>query len=184
MKNLRVARRYATALMMDAEHSKSVDTVAGDVEFIATLLRDSRELRRFVASPVVAPEKKAGVFKELLSSRASKQTVTFVSLLIKKKREALLPDIVEQFQALLDEKRGVVNVDVTSAVEFTPEQERVLKTQLEQRTKKTVRVRFSLDTSIKGGLVVKIGDTVLDASIKHQLQQLRERFVEGGAAPN
>lgn len=180
MKNPRVARRYAAALMMESEQLGVLDPVAKDMELLAALLRESKELRRLVASPIVSPAKKISVFRELLSSRATRQTLTFVNLLIRKNREALLPDILEQFHALLDEKRGIVGVEVKSAVEFTPEQERALTTQLEQRTNKTVRMSFSLDKAIKGGLVVKIGDTVLDASIQHQLQQLRDRFVEGG----
>ena len=76
-----------------------------------------------------------------------------------------------------------MNVDVTTAVELTAQQQKVLQTELEQRTGKSVRLRIVTDASIRGGLVVRIGDTVLDASLTHQLERLRERFVRGAATP-
>ena len=184
MKNVRVARRYAKALMGAAEGQRSIDSTSKDLETIASSLRSSRQFRLFVASPVVSAAKKTEVFKQVFGARIGKDTMAFIDMLIAKQREGVLLDIIEQFNALCDEKFGIVNVDVTSAVEFTPPQEQNLQTQLERYTRKKVRVRFSLDRAIKGGLLVQIGDTVLDASIRHQLELLRERFLEGGALSN
>lgn len=184
MRNVRVARRYAMALMTAATEQKNIDGTAADLELIGKLLRDSREFRRLLSSPVVSPARKKAVFKEVFEKRVAVETLRFVYLLIAKGREAILPDLIGQFENLRDEKYGIVNVDVRSAVEITGPQEKGLQAQLEKYTKKKVRVRFSLDTSIKGGLVVKIGDTVLDASVRHQLELLRERFVSGGPLSN
>jgi F-type H+-transporting ATPase subunit delta len=101
-------------------------------------------------------------------------------LLIAKHRESLLAAVIEEFGVLYDRKLGIMNVDVTSSVDVTPSQQKELKTQLERFTQKNVRVRFTVDASIRGGLVVKVGDTVVDASLARQLQLLRERFVHGG----
>lgn len=184
MKNVRVARRYAMALMTAATEQKNIDGTAGDLDMLGNLLRGSREFRLLIASPVVSPAKKKAVFKELLEKRIGGETLRFIHLLTAKGREPILPDVIEQFAILRDEKYGIVNVDVRSAVEFTEPQEKNLQSQLEKYTKKKVRVRFSLDKSIQGGLVVRIGDTVLDASVRHQLELLRERFISGGALSN
>jgi F-type H+-transporting ATPase subunit delta len=93
----------------------------------------------------------------------------------------MLPDIVEQFGDLHDIAQGIVNVDVTTAVALTDQQSRALQTELERHTGKSVRLNVLSDPSIRGGLVVRIGDTVLNASITHQLERLRERFVRGAA---
>jgi F-type H+-transporting ATPase subunit delta len=106
----------------------------------------------------------------------------FVNMLTSKSRESVLPEIVEQFSALHDEKLGVVNVGVKSAVELNYAQEKELKAQLERIAGKKVRLHLTVDTSIKAGLVIRIGDTVLDASLTRQLELMRERFVAGRAA--
>lgn len=177
MKNARAARRYAMALLGDAEQKNVVDAVAGDLERLGRLIHGSRELRSLIASPLVSIEKKSRVLSVLLGTGVSKETVAFLHMLVEKHREPLLPEIGEQFAALRDEKLGIVTVDVAAAVEFASSQERTLHDRLERYTQKKVRLRFTLDKSIKGGLVIRIGDTVLDASITHQLDLLRERLV-------
>ncbi|MFN0159551.1 MAG: ATP synthase F1 subunit delta [Bacteroidota bacterium] len=184
MKNVRVARRYAMGFMASAEETKSVDRAAKDLELIGQILRDSREFRALIASPIVSPEKKRTVFRELLGPHIAKETLEFVFLMTHKNREALLADVVEQFAALRDELMGIVTADVKSAVEIAPPQEKDLIARLEQYTKKKVRVRFSLDKAMKGGLIVRIGDTVLDASLTRQLELLRKRLVEGSPLVN
>lgn len=181
MKNLRVARRYAQALMLSADGPAAIDAIAGDLELLRKSLETSRELRRLIASPIVAAEKKLAVLRELFTKHIGGTTLSFIELLAQKQREAMLPEIIEQYHALRDERYGIVNVDVSSAVEITPQQEKSLADSLERYTKKKVRVRFSLDKALRGGLVVKIGDTVLDASIKRQLELMREQFVHGHA---
>ncbi len=184
MRNVRVARRYAMALMNAAESKQSIDRVAGDLASIESLLRSSREFRTFLTSPVVSPKKKWAVLTELFAKRLGPDTMDFLELLVTKSREAILPDAIEQFNALHDAKQGIVNVAVTTAIAVTPQQERALQKQLEQYTRMNVRVRWSLDASIQGGLFVRIGDTVLDATIRHQLERLAERFLEGNALTN
>jgi F-type H+-transporting ATPase subunit delta len=109
--------------------------------------------------------------------------MAFLELLVEKQREENLLGIIEQFLVLRDAKYGIVNVEVASAVEITTQQEKNLSEKLEHYTRKKVRIRFSLDNALQGGLVVRIGDTVLDASIKRQLELMREQFA-GGYARN
>ena len=184
MKNVRVARRYAGALMDVAEAGKIIDGTAADLEIIASALRGSRELTLLAQSPVVSPARKAAVFRAIFAGRIGKGTMEFIDLVIAKQREKHLPEIIEQFALLRDEKMGIVSVDVTSAVEFTPSQHKDLSNELERYTKKKVRVRVTVDRAIKAGLVVRIGDTVLDASMRRQLELLKARFLEGGPSTN
>ena len=184
MKNVRVARRYAGALMEAAEAANAVEATAADLETIAAVLRGSRELRLLTVSPVVRPAKKAEVFRAVFASRVGRGTMDFVDLVIAKQREAHLAEIAEQFGLLRDEKMGIVNVDVTSALEITPAQQKDIGTTMERATKKKVRIRLIVDRAIRAGLVVRIGDTVLDASVRRQLELLKARFLEGGPSTN
>jgi F-type H+-transporting ATPase subunit delta len=178
MKKVRVAGRYAAALMTLAREHNVVDGVVEDLDRIQEVLTSSREFRLLVKSPVVPAAKKTAIFKELFGSRLRKETIDFLNLLLEKHREDLLPELIEEFHVRRDLLLGIVGVDVITAVECTPAQGTSLQSQLERFTGKQVRVRYVLDTSLKGGMVLRIGDTVLDDSLKRQLERLKELFVE------
>lgn len=182
MRNTRVARRYALALMAAAEEQHSVDAVAADVALLGRLVGGSRDLRLLLASPVVSIQRKRNALHGLLGSRVTPMTLSFVDLLTTKQREVLLPDIVQQFAALLDERLGIVNVDVTTAVDLTQEQQHALTQALEHHTQKKVRVNTLMDPSVKGGLRIRIGDTVLDATVTHKLERLHQHLLLGAAS--
>ncbi len=184
MKNARVARRYAVALMTVAEETGTLDAMTKDLNLIRQALVDSRELRTLLQSPVVSSAKKRDILKDIFSNRVDKGTMAFMNLMTAKGREAILADVVHEFHLLRDERLRIVSVDVRAAVELSQPQEQSLQQQLERYTGKKVRVRFSLDKAIQGGVVIKIGDTILDASIRRQLELLRERLSAGSPLLN
>ena len=181
MSEFRAAYRYALALLGVAEEMKKLDDVSRDLASIEKLIKDSREFFLFLKSPVVNSEKKKRTLTEILEGRMSDVTMKFVLLLASKGREALLPEITQQFNRLRDERLGILHVTTRTAVAFKPEQEKQLISQIEAATKKKVRLSYVVDPSLKGGFMVQHDDTVWDASVRHQLEVLRERFVEGTA---
>jgi F-type H+-transporting ATPase subunit delta len=181
MRNVRAAWRYAQALMSVAEERHEIEAVAKDIDLMGTVLSRSRELRLLVASPVIREGKKQAVFQELFGARVGRTTISFMNLLLRKRREIFLPDVIKHFHVLRDEKEGIVVVDVACREELTGTQRQELLGRLEQYTGKKVRMRFTVDQAIKGGLVVRIGDTVLDVSVRRQLERIRECFLEGGS---
>jgi len=98
----------------------------------------------------------------------------FLKLVARKKRAGLLPEIIDEFQVLLDEKRGIINVEITSAVKLSDEQSNELVKRLEVYTGKKIRASIAINESLIGGVSVKIGDTIFDGSISHQLQRFRQ----------
>ncbi len=183
MKNVRVARRYAMALMSAAGELQSVDAVAADLDLLDRTMAGSRELQLLVASPVVSVAKKEMIFRQLFENRLTPTTTQFLSLMIRKHREPVIAEMIAEFRTLHDERNGIVNVHITSAVDLGSSQQKNLIEQLERMTGKKVRLRLRRDAEIKGGLLVRIGDTVMDSSVKRQLELLREQFVHGGAEP-
>ena len=176
MKNPRVARRYAHALIAVAEELKTVDTVAADLELVGKTMTGSREFRLILASPVVSDARKSGILKAVFGGRVTALTTDFMELLVRKHREFILQEVIDQFFALRDEMRGIVTVDVSSVTPLERSQEDALARELSKRMGKTIRLRMKDDPAIKGGLIVRIGDTVLDASVRRQLERLREQF--------
>ncbi len=181
MNRTRVAHRYAQALMEISEEQNAVEQVTADLALIDATLKASRDLRLLLASPVVREGKKNAVFQELWGSRLHRSTMVFLLLLTKKQREPVLPDVIEEFAVLHDRKLGVVRAEVSTAVPISAAQETELGAGLSRSTGKTVRLRTSVDPSIRGGVVVRIGDRVVDASVRRNLERLRERFLEGGS---
>jgi F-type H+-transporting ATPase subunit delta len=181
MANLRIAKRYAKALFEIAEETKKLEKITNDVVFIDSLIRSSRELQLFLKSPIIKEDKKREVLKEIFSdSRVDPVTLKFTMLLVEKKREDILHDIVKVYQQIYDEKMGIVSAEVVTAVEVGER----LKNKIEQKIleltgAKKVKASYRVDPSIIGGIVIRVGDTVYDASIRRRIQLLREQLIYG-----
>jgi F-type H+-transporting ATPase subunit delta len=174
----RAARRYAQALMDVAEEKKIIDRIIADLERIQHAVQESREFRAFLKSPVIKKEKKREVLTAMFKPSVDAATMDFLMLLCEKGREDLLLQIIEQFLALRDEKLGLVSVEVKATTDLTDEQQAILRQRFERLTKKKVRISMSIDKHLKGGFVAKVGDTIFDGSVRHQLALLRKRFAE------
>jgi F-type H+-transporting ATPase subunit delta len=176
MANIRVARRYAEAMLELAEERKQVDRVAADFGLLRQVIAESRDFASFLRSPVISKEKKRSVLDTLFSSRLDALTMDFLRLLTDKSREGALKEISVEFMRLLDERLGIVNVEVRAPLELAKGQREGLQRQFEGMTRKKVRLSVSMDQQLLGGLVAKVGDTVFDGSLRRQLELLRERF--------
>ena len=184
MSNLRIAKRYASALMALTSESKKPEATADDLLTVQSAVASSRELRSLLASPVVSKEKKKTVMGELFGKKIGKEVLQHLFSIIEKGREDVLAEMLVQYFLLRDEELGIVSVEVRTAVEFSAAQEKSLMKHLEAYTQKKVRVSFSIDKMLKGGFVAKVGDTTLDGSIRRQLEILRARLKDGSAVKN
>lgn len=181
MSNIRIAKRYAKALIEVAEELKKLDRVTQDVQLIDSMIRSSRDLQLFLKSPIIREDKKREIIQEIFAdSRVDPIILKFILLLVEKKREDLLHDIVKMYQELYDEKVGVVSAEIVTALELNSNEKRnVEKKILELTGAKKVKAIYKVDPSIIGGIMIKIGDTVYDASIKRKIQLLREQLIYG-----
>jgi F-type H+-transporting ATPase subunit delta len=178
MSNLRIANRYAKALITTAEELNILKNVSDDLADIQRIINDSHEFQLFLKSPVVKKEKKRQVFEATFGKSVQPLTLQFLSLLAEKGREDALQSILESFFRLQDEILGIVIVRVKSAAELSAQQTVQLEQRFEAYSKKKVRVDVSLDSKLIGGFIARIGDTMFDGSVKRQLELLRKRFAE------
>jgi F-type H+-transporting ATPase subunit delta len=177
MSQTRIARRYAEALMMAAVEVKREDKVGADMRMIESAIVASHELRLFLKSPVIKREKKRTIIVEIFGGSIDTLTKDFLVLIAEKGREDALAEIITQYFRLDDERNGIVEVRVRSAIDLTKEQSENLKKRFETVTAKHVRLVPAKDTTLIGGVVARVGDTVYDGSVKRQLELLRDRFV-------
>ncbi len=177
MAESRVAYRYAYSLFAVAQEANAVEAVGRDLEFLRGLMESSREFRIFLRTPVINTMKKRGILTELFGRKIGELTMHFLLLLASKDREGNLDEIVRQFFRVRDRELGILDVTVRTASTFTKAQEKSLVTRLEAVTRKRVRVQFHADASLKGGFTIQYDDTVWDASLRHQLESLRQQFI-------
>jgi len=179
-----VARRYAQALIEQAEAAGVTEKVDADVAVIRDAMEASRELVRLFESPIVSRDRKRAALRALLADRVEGITMRFVELLVEKRREALFLEIAASYGSLRDEEMGIVTVSVRSARPMDAGDEQDVRQRMEELTGKRVRLETSVDASLMGGLVVRVGDTVYDGSVQNRLEGLRDRLLHGSLPAN
>jgi F-type H+-transporting ATPase subunit delta len=184
MADFRILHRYATSLLETSIEKKNLDVVTSDIQLLVETLDKSKQLQLMLESPVVKPEVKLNILREIFSSKISKDSMDFIEFVILKQRESLLNSIGKRFLELRDEYLGIANVFVTTATEFTNDQKSLLESKLEKILDKKVRLNFKTDSNLVGGFIAKVNDTLYDASIKHQLELLKKQFLTGEISLN
>ncbi len=171
-----VGRRYAMALYEIAKAQDKVADFAKDCDLIASTLKASRELLNAVKSPIINQEKKVNLLKAVFSGKVGKQIENALALLVQKGRAAIIPDVMKEFQAILNEQSGIVTARVESAVPLSEAEKQAIAQKLEGVIGKTIRIENVVNPALIGGLTVRIGDTVIDGSVKHKLERLKEEL--------
>ncbi len=172
----KVARRYASAFIQTALQLDMLEQAKEDMLFIEATTSGSRELQLFLKSPIVKTVDKKEALKSIFESHINKESFSLISLLISKGREDYLNEISRDFIDLYNSHKGIVEVGVTTVSVLAEDQKTSILNNLEQKTGKSVKLNLSVDERIRGGVIVKIGDTVIDGSVKHKISQLKNKF--------
>lgn len=180
--SLAVAKQYAQALA-DLVFAPNSGTTAGQVadqlRAVEELTRSSAELRTILLSPAVPPARKRSVIARLTEPLGLARLVrNFLFVVIDRRRIALLGRIREAFERLVDEREGIVRAQVRAAGELRPEHRARLEEALERLTGRQVRSDYAVDEELLGGLVLRLGSTVYDGSLRGRLEALRRRLAE------
>jgi F-type H+-transporting ATPase subunit delta len=173
-----VTSRYARAfvdVVIDARLDPN--RVLQELEGISSIARESEDLRRVWESPAISAEQK----RRLLDAIVAKQEISrpvrnFIAVLIDHRRIIILEQVLRDFQQELDGRLGFAEAEISSARELSDSERRALEAQVEKLTGKKVRARYSRDTSLLGGAVVRLGSTIYDGSVAGQLERIREQL--------
>jgi len=168
-----VARRYATALADVAIERREEREVQNELDQWAEMIEAYPQLKEVFANPTVVYDHKRKVLEDLISrARVRETTASFLRVLLKNQRLSQLREIVERFGQVLDERGGVVAAHVTTARPIPEDLRNSLRDTLTVATGRKVRLSFTTDESIIGGLVARIGSTIFDGSVQSQLDRL------------
>jgi F-type H+-transporting ATPase subunit delta len=177
MPTTKAARRYAMALFELAKERDEVEAILEDIKLIHNTLEGSRELIVFLKSPVVKFDDKAAALEELFFQKIEEATQQFIKLLARKDRINLLDQITVAFIEQYKSHMGIITVNVFVARELSDKQRDKLHQQLEEKTKKKVDMNITQDEALKGGMAIRIDDTVIDGTVKHKLEELEESLL-------
>jgi F-type H+-transporting ATPase subunit delta len=169
------------ALFELALEQSALDVVAGDLHGLRAMLAESADLERLIRSPVLTRQEQ-GRALSALGERAGFAPLTrqFLGLLAHKRRLFALPQVIEAYDTMLAEHRGEVGAEVVSAVPLSAEQLESLQRQLAAAVGQTVTLSTAVEPSLLGGLIVRVGSRMMDASIRTKLHQL-ELALKGAA---
>jgi F-type H+-transporting ATPase subunit delta len=166
-----VARPYAEAAFRLADEAGALGRWAEMLAALAQVAGDAR-VRAAAADPRLSDAQRAGVFISILGGRLTGEAENFLRVLAQNDRLALLPQIREQFEALKNEREGVLEVEVQSAFELSDAQLKDIVQRLEKKTGRKVRAQVSLERELIGGVRIVLGDKVIDGSARAQLAAL------------
>ena len=172
------ARRYAEAVFDLAERDGAHDAWLGGLELAATVVGDPRVARQ-VDNPARPFAERRETLDRLLAARVSPAVLNLVRLLASRGRLDRLGAVAVEYKRLLDRDRGIVAAFVTSALPLDAAETAALRARVEAMTGATVDLRTSVDPAMIGGLTVRVGDTLLDASVRGRLERLRQQLISG-----
>jgi F-type H+-transporting ATPase subunit delta len=173
-----VAGRYARAFA-EVVVDRRIDPPKAmqELNSIAELVNSSLELRNVLENPAVAHKQKLGLLDAIMSSiGGSKMLRNFIAVLIEQRRIGQINEIAEQFKHELDQRLGIAEARISSVRELMPEEKQLLERQIAALTGKVIRAAYSRDAGLLGGVVVRVGSTIYDGSVRGQLQRIRQQI--------
>nr|WP_221288642.1 F0F1 ATP synthase subunit delta [Amaricoccus macauensis] len=176
-----VAGRYATALFDLAKEGKTLDKVEADVLAFENALAVSPEFREMIGSPIHTRDEHARVIA-LIGDKLGAGVVVknTLGLMARNRRLFVLPELIAQMKALIADERGEVTAEVTAAKPLSDEQAKALRKTLKASVGKDVKLDVTVDETLIGGLVVRVGSRMIDTSIRSKLAQLQNVMKEVG----
>lgn len=178
MRQNEIAKKYSQALFELGKEEKSLMNFKEQLTDIVMTLEEYHDLKKLLFHPAVTPEDKKKVIQDIFSSNISEEIMNFLKILIDKRREKYIVTIYKNFIKLLNKENDILEIEVISAIKLSD----VLKERLEKKvvnlTGYKIILKEKIEPDIIGGLILKIGDQVIDGSIRHDLEILENKIAE------
>ncbi|MCB2128727.1 MAG: F0F1 ATP synthase subunit delta [Rhodobacteraceae bacterium] len=176
-----IAARYATAVFELAKEARGLKALEGDVDALSAALDASADLRNVLSSPVISRDDQAGAMARIAAKMKLSAVLTnTLGLMATNRRLFVLPQLLTALRDMIAEEKGEVTAEVVSAAALTKAQADNLAKTLTSRVGKTVKLNATIDESLIGGLIVKVGSKMIDTSIRSKLASLQNAMKEVG----
>jgi F-type H+-transporting ATPase subunit delta len=177
MRETTIARNYAEALLALARKADDLEGWGHIIHAFAEAAASDPKLRHFLEAPQISAAEKNQVIGKAFADNMPRLMLRFVQKLVENRRQMLIPEIAVEYGNLVDEEKGRIHARVTVAKEPSAAEIKAIETQLSRAFGKVVVPHVTTNPSIIGGVVVRVGDTVLDGSVKKRLGALRQRIL-------
>lgn len=174
--------RYAQALFNMAQKENKLDEQLAELIKVELILREHGQLTRALQSPTIPSAVKKSILQRVLAGRVGDKTLHFFYVLVDKNREVYVDSIVESYRELVRTSRDEVKVVVQTADKLDDSLIKQVEKSMQSYTGKKVELQFEVVPEMLGGLIFRIGDRIIDGSVRHQLNQIHERLSKAGAA--
>jgi F-type H+-transporting ATPase subunit delta len=181
MRGETIARNYAGALLELARKGGDLTGWGNMIGDVADAMGRDESLRHFLESPRIAAEQKNEILAKAFQDRMPRVLVRFLQVLVRNRRQMMIPEIAHEYRALVDEVEGRVHAQVTMAKEPVGDERAAIARELTRALGKEVVPHVTVNPAILGGVVVRVGDTVMDGSVRRRLSLLRSRMATGAA---
>lgn len=171
-----VGKRYAEALFEVAAESDKLQEYKDEIKAVANVFSDNPELETIFTHPRVTKDEKKDMLKNIFEGRVSQEILNLLYIVIDKNREKYIQDISDSYSELSNENLGIIEAKAYTAVEMSDEEIDNLKEKLSAKLGKKVELENLIDSSLLGGVLVKLGDKVLDGSIKGRLNEIQKEL--------
>jgi F-type H+-transporting ATPase subunit delta len=173
-----VARRYAQAFFSIAREKNLIDQLEQELQQVVETINSNGELRILMYHQLVAPQDKKAMIAQVFSGDVSETTLNFLYFIIDKYRISYLQEIYGAFVVYANEARNIADAQVRSANALSDEEIKAIEQNLVKATGKNIRLSNEVDPNLIGGVVVRIGDKVIDGSIRRRLGRLKENLMQ------
>ncbi len=172
-----ISKAYGEALFELALERNELDSMAEQVNVLANAFAENPELVKLISHPKISKEEKINVIETIFKGRMSDDIVGFLVIIVEKDRGSEIEDILKLFQAKVREYKKIGVALVTSAIELSTEQKQKVEQKLLQQTDyENFEVEYKVDASLIGGMIIRIGDRVVDSSIRSKLDNLTKEL--------
>ncbi len=172
------ARRYAEAASQIADRDGTLEGWLKDLETAAAALGED-DAARFLANPAIPFDDRAEVVNQILGKRVSEKARNLVLLLVRRGRSELLPRVASEYRRLYDRREGIVEATVTSATSLEEDELAAIRSRIGELTSGKVEMTTRVDPSILGGVIIQLGDQLIDGSVRGRLERLRNQLAAG-----
>lgn len=173
-----VSTTYAQALFEVALELDNLDQIRDELGFINETFKTHPEFYEVFRTPKINKEERKDIITNVFGDKVSKEVMNFMKILIDKRRGTAVSGIYSEYVTMVDEKKGVVKAVVESAIELTSEEQIALTEKLAKVTQREVRLTCVVKPEVIGGLIVRIGDKVIDGSVKSRLDIMKDNLAQ------
>ena len=173
-----IANRYAEALSQLSEEENITKEIYNELHDVVEVIKNNKELDNVLKSPLVAKNEKTQLIEALFNNKINNDLKNFLKILVEKGRISSLKSIELTFKELLNDKHNIIEGTVISAIALTEKQVKELEEKLSKKYNKNVTLENEVDQSILGGVLVRLGNTQIDGSVKTRLNNIKDQLTQ------